>query len=83
MLVGAVENAMAATAKMLAGVVMAVPTQSLLARRLLAVVLLPVWSSGVVLLMPVTAAHDQRQVVVFENDTVTVWLDPLVMPVPR
>lgn len=35
-----------------------------------------------VLLSPVTPAQLQRQVVVLENATVTVWLDPLVMPVP-
>lgn len=80
---GELERPIAATQNTFAGVVTAVLTQSVLVLVLLAVVLLPVWSLGVVVLIPVTAAQLHRQVVVLENDTVTVWLDPLVIPLPR
>jgi hypothetical protein len=80
---GVAENAIVATHSTFAGVVTAVDTQSLLVRVLDAVALLPFWSFGVVALIPVAATHVQRQTVLFEKLTVTVWLVPLVMLSPR
>ena len=75
--------ACANTEIMLAAVLIPAEEQSVDVRALDAVVSPSLAASGVVVEMPVTAINVQRHVVVLEKLNVTVWLLPLVTPVPR